>query len=127
MNKLKLYHRYLPLIIVITFQLCYLEWPNHSMFVFEAEYQVFTKISSYISNFSHPIILLGFISQIVLILSAFYSKISNKWINISIILLSLLVLLFLITGLLSINYKIVFSCIPFLSVTFIYFYIKKLS
>ena len=127
MNKLKLYYRCFPLIIVLAFQLCYLEWPNHSMFIFEAEYQVFTKTSSYISNFSHPIILSGFISQIVLVLSTFYSKISYKWINISIVLLSLLVLLFLITGLLSMNYKIVLSCIPFLSITFIYFYTKKLS
>ncbi len=128
MNTLKLYYKYFPIIIVVAFQLCYLEWPpNHSMFIFEAEYQIFTKTSSYISNFSHPIILLGFISQIVLVLSAFYSKISNKLINISIILLSLLVLLFLLAGIFSINYKIILSCFPFLSLTFIYFYIKKLS
>lgn len=113
--------RLLNLGLLIAFQFCYLEWPNHSMYVFEAEKEIFTKTENWISNFTHPIILTGLVTQIVLLLGAILPNINSKLNTLSVLLLGALVLLFAVVGVLSLNYKIIFSTLPFLIVTVIYF------
>lgn len=113
--------RLLNLGLLIAFQFCYLEWPNHSMYVFEAEKEIFTKTENWISNFTHPIILIGLVTQIVLLLGAILPNINSKINTLSVLLLGVLVLLFAVVGVLSLNYKIIFSTLPFLIVTVIYF------
>lgn len=113
--------RLLNLGLLIAFQFCYLEWPNHSMYVFEAEKEIFTKTENWISNFTHPIILIGLVTQIVLLLGAILPNINSKINTLSVLLLGALVLLFAVVGVLSLNYKIIFSTLPFLILTVIYF------
>lgn len=113
--------RLLNLGLLITFQFCYLEWPNHSMYIFEAEKEIFTKTENWISNFTHPIILIGLVTQIVLLLGVIQLKINSKLNNLSVLLLGTLVLLFAVVGVLSLNYKIIFSTLPFLILAVIYF------
>ena len=71
-------NRLLNIGLLIAFQFCYLEWPNHSMFVYQVEYEIFAKAENLLTNITHPIILLGLINQILLLLGAFLSNFSKK-------------------------------------------------
>jgi len=114
--------RLLNLALLIAFQFCYLEWPpNNSMFLFQGEIEIFSKTESWISNFTHPIILTGLVTQIVLLLGAILPNINSKLNNVSVLLLGALVLLFAVVGVLSLNYKIILSTLPFLILAVIYF------
>lgn len=114
--------RLLNLALLIAFQFCYLEWPpNNAMFIFEGEIEIFSKTESWISNFTHPIILIGFSTQIVLLLGAILPNINSKLNNVAVLLLGALVLLFAFVGLLGLNYKIIFSTLPYLILAVIYF------
>lgn len=114
-------NRLLNIGLLIAFQFCYLEWPNHSMFVYQVEYEIFAKAENLLTNITHPIILLGLINQILLLLGAFLSNFSKKINNMAVLLLSILVLFFFFIGILSLNYKIMASTTPFLILAGIYF------
>ena len=114
-------NRLLNLGLLITFQFCYLEWPNHSMFVFEAEYDIFSKTESLFNNLMHPIILLGLIIQLLLLLGFVLKYFNKKINNIAVLLLSILVLFIFLIGVLDWNYKIITSTTPFLILAGIYF------
>ena len=115
-------NRIINLGLLIAFQFCYLEWPpNNSMFLFQAEMEIFSKTASLFDNLTHPIILLGLITQIVLLTAVFYEKLNKKLNNIAVLLLSILVLFFFLIGILGWNYKIMTSTTPFLILAGIYF------
>ena len=114
-------NRLLNLGLLIAFQFCYLEWPNHSMFVFEAEYDIFSKTESLFNNLMHPIILLGLITQLLLLLGFVLKYFKKKMNNIAVLLLSILVLFIFLIGILDWNYKIITSTTPFLILAGIYF------
>ena len=114
-------NRLLILGLLIAFQFCYLEWPNHSMFVFEAEYDIFSKTESLFNNLMHPIILLGLITQLLLLLGFVLKYFNKKINNIAVLLLSILVLFIFLIGVLDWNYKIITSTTPFLILAGIYF------
>ena len=114
-------NRLLNLGLLIAFQFCYLEWPNHSMFVFEAEYDIFSKTESLFNNLMHPIILLGLITQLLLLLGFVLKYFNKKINNIAVLLLSILVLFIFLIGILDWNYKIIISTSPFLILAGIYF------
>lgn len=114
-------NRLLNLGLLIAFQFCYLEWPNHSMFVFEAEYDIFSKTESLFNNLMHPIILLGLITQLLLLLGFVLKYFNKKMNNIAVLLLSILVLFIFLIGILDWNYKIITSTTPFLILAGIYF------
>ena len=114
-------NRLLNLGLLIAFQFCYLEWPNHSMFVFEAEYDIFSKTESLFNNLMHPIILLGLITQLLLFLGFVLKYFNKKTNNITVLLLSILVLFIFLIGILDWNYKIITSTTPFLILAGIYF------
>ena len=107
--------------LLIAFQFCYLEWPNHAMFVFQTEIEIFSKTASLFDNLTHPIILLGLITQIILLTAVFYQKLNKKVNSIAVLLLSILVLFFFLIGILGWNYKIMASTTPFLIFAGIYF------
>ena len=100
--------------LLLTFQFCYLEWPNNTSFVFQAQYEIFSKTDQFLQNFSHPIILIGFISQISILLAIIFKNFNSKLNFIGILALTTVVLLFLIVGIVSFNFKIIISTIPYL-------------
>ena len=108
--------------LLITFQFCYLEWPpSNSMFLYQAEFEIFSKTESLFQNLTHPIILLGLLTQIALLTGVFYQKLNKRVNNIAVLLLSILVLFFFLIGILGWNYKIMASTTPFLILAGIYF------
>lgn len=110
--------------LLISFFFCYLEWGNNqSAFIFEVVFTLFTEKFS-LSNFSHPIILIGLISVIVLVISLF-TTINQKLEKLIIILLTILVVFFLFIGTISLRYKIILSTLPFLFLTNLYFIKNK--
>lgn len=118
--------RVINLALLIAFLICYLEWPPHnSMFIFMAEYEIFTNTKNWVSNFTHPIILVGFIAQLLLLYSIINKNASHKLNSIAILLLTPLVLLFFVVGLLSFNTKIALSTLPYLMLVVFYFYWHK--
>jgi hypothetical protein len=106
-----------------------MEWPPHnSMFVFQATYEIFSKTDTLLSNLMHPIILLGFLAQLVLLLSAIVPQ-SNKKINaLGILVLGILILLFLLISILSKNLKMFLATLPYLSISVYFFWnFKKIE
>lgn len=121
--------RFLNFLLFLSFQICYLEWPPHnSMFVFQAIFEIFSKTENLVDNFTHPIILLGLLTQLLLLLGALNPKMNKKINAIGILLLSLLVLLFLLISILSLNIKMFIATLPYLSISVYFFWnYKKLE
>lgn len=107
------------LLLLISFLICYLQWPGHSMFVFQLECEVLFGEHDKIDSFMHPAILLPFVGELFFIFALFQNK---HWpIASGIILCGLLVLFFLLVGILGLNWKIIVSTLPFLGSSVFYF------
>jgi len=92
----------------------YLEWSgNQHIFLFEAEIEIFSKLFINPKSVIHPFIILPIIAQFLLLITLFQNKPSKKITYISIFGLGLLVYFLLFVGLISLNYKIIISTIPF--------------
>ena len=108
--------------LFFAFQIGYLEWPNHARFIIQFEYELFSNTQRLLSNLTHPLILVGFVAQMMLLLGIFLKNFNKKINAFSIILLGLIVLLFMIVGCTSANIKIVLSTLPYLVLSSIYFF-----
>lgn len=119
--QIKLY--VVKLALLLTPLLGYTEWGNNSAFIGEMEFEVLTNSKNIVSNFTHPLILLPFLAQIIIIIDIL--KPQKKWlINSSIIAISIVMFLFLFIGIIDLNLKISASTLPFW--ISLYFYRKLL-
>ncbi len=112
--KSKLYN----LILVITSLLGYLEWSGNShSFLFQAEAEILSKLFSNPISTLHPFTVLPLLGQIILIFTLFQKQ-PNKFLTyFSMGGLGILLFFMFIIGLLTLNYKIIISTIPFLVVS----------
>lgn len=125
MEKQTIKLRLLKLGILLSFLSCYLEWgKGKSEFIFQMEYEVFAKNANS-DSFFHPLILLPFLGQILLVISVFNVKPMKRLTILSILLLGVLVLLILLAGSLSSNYKMAVSTFPFIIFSILYLVISK--
>jgi hypothetical protein len=101
--------------LLITFSLfVYLEWSgNNHLFLLEAEIEILSKLFVNPKSVIHPFIILPLMAQFLLLVTLFQKSASKKLTYISIFGLGLLVYFLLFVGLISLNYKIVISTIPF--------------
>ena len=119
MNRL----RFLLAGLFLSFLICYLEWAgNNSGFIFQLEYQIFEKAFNG-SSILHPLIIIPFIGQMIILVSIFLPKPNKKLILFGTISLGILVLMILLVGILSTNIRIVLMTIPFF--VFAFLVIKK--
>lgn len=119
-----LHQRLLNVILLICFSFCYLEWPgDNSSFFYQLEYTILTKEGDLLDTLTHPLILTGILSQLILVVCIFYPKPLSKLNGIGILALTLLVLFILLVGILGMNFKIIASVMPFLLFAG-YFFIK---
>ncbi|HEX5111791.1 MAG TPA: hypothetical protein VFV79_03025 [Saprospiraceae bacterium] len=110
--------KFLPLLILLSSLIGYLEWGGgNSGYLFSLEYDLIRKGMSS-SELMHPFILLPLVGQIVLLISMFYPK--RALVITGILLLSVIMLMILLVGFLSMNVKIIFSAIPFLVLSVYY-------
>lgn len=101
--------------LLIVFSLFgYLEWSgNQHIFLLEAEIEIFYKLFINPKSVIHPFIILPIIAQFLLLFTLSQKTPSKKLTYISIFGLGLLLGFMLFVGLVSLNYKIVISTIPF--------------
>jgi hypothetical protein len=101
--------------VFVSFLFCYLEWgKDQSSFVYEVVYIVLFKQGDMQNSFTHPLILLPFIGEIILLLLLFQKNPSRRWAFIGMLLPGILVLFLLFIGIMSQNIKIIGSTLPFL-------------
>lgn len=98
----------------------YLEWSgNNHLFLFEAEIEIFSKLFTRPISVLHPIIVLPIAAQFILLFTLFQNKPSKKLTYISIFGLGILFVFMLFIGIISLNYKIALSTIPFIVVSIV--------
>jgi hypothetical protein len=112
--KSKIYN----VLLIITSLIGYLEWSGDShTFLFQMEadivYKLFTKPSSVL----HPLILIPLAGQLLLIITLFQKQPNKLLIYIGLISLAILLIFMFIVGVISFNYKIILSTIPFIVVS----------
>ncbi|MBK6351846.1 MAG: hypothetical protein KA251_02255 [Saprospiraceae bacterium] len=107
----------LNLLLIVTSLFGYLEWGgNNSILLFQAEADIISKLFTDPTSVIHPFILLPLVGQILLLVSVFQNKPSHLLTYIGIACLALLLGFMFVIGILSLNYKIIFSTLPFLVV-----------
>ena len=93
----------------------YLEWSgNNHLFIVEAEREIILKLFKDPNSIIHPLIILPIGGQILLLLTLFQKKPNKIMTYISIAMLGCLLYFMLFIGLMSLNYKIIISTLPFL-------------
>lgn len=101
--------------LIFTSLLGYLEWgKNTYAFLFQAEFEILIKIFKDTKSVLHPFTILPLIGQLILIITLFQKTPSKILTYIGIVSLSVLLLFMFLIGLMSMNYKIIFSTIPFI-------------
>ena len=111
--------------LFVAFLFCYLSWgQDQSAFIFEVEYEVLKKQD--VASAVHPIILIGFIGQILL-LYAILRPNARRWWNIAgVSMLSVIAGIVLFVGLISLQAPIILSTTPFFVLLYIFFRLNRL-
>lgn len=101
--------------LFISFFFGYLEWgTGNTAFVYEGFLEVISNAQRLKSNFTHPLIVLPLIGQIIFLVSSFNKSLKNKWLITALVLTGLLFIMILLAGILSTNFKIIVSALPYL-------------
>lgn len=101
--------------LILTSLLGYLEWGvDNRMFLFQAEIEVLTKLFKDPLSAAHPFTLLPLFGQLILLFTLF-QKIPGRLLTfIGLGCLSVLLLFMFLIGVISFNYKILLSTVPFI-------------
>jgi hypothetical protein len=96
-----------------SFLFCYLEWPNHSAFVCKIAYLILFEQSDKVSSFAHPLVLLPFLGQLLVMINLFLPK-PKKWMVITgMAMMGLLVFMLVLAGVFGGSWKMVLATVPF--------------
>ncbi|MBI5915210.1 MAG: hypothetical protein HY842_07530 [Bacteroidetes bacterium] len=108
--------------LFLAFNICYLEWgSDQSSFLFQIPFTIFAEKKDLLSTLTHPLIIFGFAGQLMLLVSAI-RKVPNRIVNlIGWLCLAVIVLLVLLSGLLSFNWRILLSTVPFIVLSVLFF------
>lgn len=105
-------------LLVLSSLIGYLEWSgNNHLFIVEAEREIILKLFTDPNSIIHPLIILPIGGQILLLLTLFQKKPNKIMTYISIAMLGCLLYLMLFIGIISLNYKIIISTLPFLFIS----------
>ncbi len=101
--------------LIITSLFGYLEWGgNKHLFLFEVELEIFSKLCTSPISVVHPLTILPIMGQMILFFTLWQKNPSKVLTYIGIGCLGILLILMFIIGLISLNYKITLSTIPFI-------------
>jgi len=105
----------LNLLLLLSFQFGYLEWgKNNGLFIFKAEQEIFSKALSDFKGVVHPFILIPLLGMVLLVITLFQSVPSRRLTLSGLACLSVLMLFLFFIGILSLDWKITLSTIPFI-------------
>ena len=105
----------LNLLLMITSLFRYLEWgTENKMFLFQGEWEVLVKLFQDPVAAAHPFTLMPLFGQILLLITLFQREPGKILTFIGLACLSLLLLFMFLIGILSLNFKILLSTIPFI-------------
>lgn len=106
----------LNLALVLTSLIGYLEWgTGNSMFLFQGEALIISKLFTNPESVIHPFVILPLFGQVVLIITLFQKQPGKRLTIIGMISIALLLTLLFVIGVMSLNYKILLSSIPFMA------------
>jgi hypothetical protein len=119
----------LNVLLILTSLIGYLEWPgNNHLFLFQAEVDIFSKLVTNPTEMMHPFIVMPIAGQALLLFTLFQQKPSKILTYTSISSLGILLAFMFVIGLISLNFKILVSSIPFLVIAiYTVIYYKKTS
>ena len=101
--------------LIITSLLGYLEWGGgNSIFLWQGEIDVLSRLVREPGSAAHPFTIAPLLGQLILVITLFQRKPSRVLTLIGLGCLSLLLVFMFIIGLISLNYKILLSTIPFI-------------
>jgi hypothetical protein len=104
----------IPLLLLILSLFGFLEWgKNQHSFLFQVEADILSKIFQRPKDFIHPFILLPLIGQCSLIISLFWKRQKQILEVIGILSLSVIMLMILLIGIITLNVKMLLSSLPF--------------
>ena len=107
--------RLINICLFLAFLMGYLEWgKNQHAFIFKMETEILVKGFTDFKSIFHPLIWIPFTGQIMILVTIFQKKISRALSLTGLAFLSTLMLLLFIIGLLTLNFKVTGSAIPFL-------------
>ena len=106
----------LNFLLIITSLIGYLEWSGDSRaFLFEVEAEILTRAFTDPVSVMHPFIVIPFLGQLLLFITLFQQTPAKVLTYTSIAGLGLLLLFMFVIGVMSGNFKIIVSTIPFLA------------
>ncbi|MBK7712640.1 MAG: hypothetical protein IPJ37_18025 [Bacteroidales bacterium] len=109
--------KFLNFLLIIASLSGYLEWSGNShIFLFKAEADIFSKLFTDPVSLLHPFIILPLAGQILLLITLFQKRPDKTLTCISIAVLGLLLGFMFVIGLIKLNFKIIVSTIPFLTI-----------
>ena len=112
--------RALNLCLILTSFIGYLEWgKDKKMFLLQGEIEIIIKIFSDPKSAIHPFVVLPLLGQILLLITLFQTKPARVLTIFGIVCLCFLLGFIFFIGLISLNFKILFSAIPFLITAFL--------
>jgi hypothetical protein len=104
-------------LLIATSLIGYLQWGgNHHLFLFQAEAEIVSKLFSDPVSALHPLTILPLAGQIILIVTLFQKQPGKILTYIGIGCLGVLLGLMFVIGAVDLNFKILFSTLPFLVV-----------
>jgi len=112
MSNLKI--KFLIILVVVSSFFGFLEWGNKHYFLIQIEIELILKATTDFKSVIHPLTVIPFLAQLLLIISLFQLKPNRLLVSISILGLLLLIGFIFLIGLIGLNWKISLSCLPFL-------------
>lgn len=105
----------LNLLLIVTSLIGYLEWgTDRKMFLFQGEWEVLARLLQDPVGVAHPFTLMPLFGQILLLITLFQKQPGRILTFVGLACLSLLLLFMFLIGVLSVNFKILLSTIPFI-------------
>ncbi len=106
-------------LLIISSLIGYLEWGgNNHQFLFQAEAEIIYKLLNEVKSVIHPFILLPLMGQVVLLFTLFQKTPSKLFTYLAIGCLGILLAFMFFIGVISLNFKIIISTLPFLIIAF---------
>lgn len=117
MGRSDMKQKILNALLIVTSLSAYLEWGGeNSMFLFQGEIEVLTKLFREPSAAAHPFTLLPLLGQLILLFTIFQRTPAKILTLLGLVCLSFLLVFIFFIGVISLNYKIFISTLPFLIV-----------